>query len=123
VTYPKDIHPKQRQPAPSERGTNWAVQPYKPKPLRGTPPILSTEYWEPDEVRFKGQTVVWTVMTANRWVIRLARVDSRGKTTTKRIRPDEQHKLEIVYQPPRSADTTLAAHLTGNAAHWAVRLA
>lgn len=111
--YPKNIHPKQRQPYPSQVGENRAVQPYKPKPLRGLPRISDfVNHWEPDIVRFKGQTVEWTVQHINNWRIHLLRRDSRGKKVTKTIWAHEQYKLEIVYQPPRSADTTLHALYT-----------
>lgn len=105
--HPENIHPRQRQPHPSNVGLNRAVQPYKPKTLRGRPKLLGRVYWEPDVVRFKGHTTDWAVQHVDAWRIHLVRVDSRGKQVTKMIRRSEQHRLEIVYQPPRNADVPI----------------
>lgn len=111
MPYPKNIHPLQRQPHPSRADKNWAVQPYKPKPLRGMPRLMSDDYWAPDIVRFKGRTTEWHVITVNDHIISLGRRDTRDQWVRKTIRRHEQHKLEIVYQPPRSHDTTYSKRL------------
>lgn len=104
-------HPLQRQPCPSDKPTH-AVQPYKRKPLRGSFNLFKHLFyvgdpWEPDLVRFKGGTVIWEVTHVSDRIIGLRRADrpenGRYKAQTKTIWRRDEHKLEVIYQPPRSA--------------------
>jgi hypothetical protein len=103
MVYPKNIHPRQRQPKPSQIGKNRAIQPYKPKTLRDAWSgfKLTGDVFEPDLVRFKGQTIEWTVHRVSNSLIWLMRKDNRGKTCRKVISRHDQYRLEIIFQPPR----------------------
>jgi hypothetical protein len=88
-----------------------AIQPYKPKPLRGRPRLTDfTNHWEPDIVRFKTGTAEWTVHHVSDYGIHLVRTTNQNRVVRRTLPRRDQHLLEIIYQPPRTADTTLAAY-------------
>lgn len=112
MPYPTNIHPLQRQPNPSRIGSNVAVQPYKRKPLRSAFSSFRHLFypgqpWEPDLVRFKGGKIIWEVQTASDNIITLRRSarpeNGRYRAETRTIWRRDEHKLEVVYQPPRRA--------------------
>lgn len=83
-------------------------QPLKRKPLRGLPDLDSLKVWDPDIVRFKGQDTQWAVRSVGKDRIYLERYNSRREVVRKSITRNEEHRLEIVYQPPRAEDQKYA---------------